>query len=66
MLQNLPFAQQTEKIGWVGISIKSLIEGVAKSEDSEAKNLLKSLLENTTVGSLIGAGASALIGLLSR
>jgi hypothetical protein len=50
----------------VNISIQSLVEEVAKSGDSGAKNLLKSLLENATVGSLIGAGASALIGLLSH
>ena len=48
----------------VNISIKQLVEEVAKSFDPEAKSLLKKLLENSTVGSLIGAGASALLGLL--
>ncbi|MCV5916827.1 hypothetical protein OFN60_25700, partial [Escherichia coli] len=40
------------------------VEEVAKSNDPEAKSLLKQLLENSTVGSVIGAGASALISML--
>lgn len=48
----------------VNISIQQLAEQLAKSQDLEAKGLLKKLLENSTVGSLIGAGASLLIGLL--
>jgi hypothetical protein len=48
----------------VNISIQQLVEALAKSSDPEAKSLLKKLLENSTVGSLIGAGASALIALL--
>ncbi len=48
----------------VNISIQKLAEELAKSSDPEAKGLLKKLLENSTVGSLIGAGASALIGIL--
>lgn len=48
----------------VNISIQQLAEKLAKNADPEAKNLLKKLLANSTVGSLIGAGASALIGLL--
>lgn len=46
------------------ISIQQLAEVLAKSSDQEAKGLLKKLLENSTVGSLIGAGASALITML--
>lgn len=48
----------------VNISIEKLAEELAKSSDPEAKGLLKKLLENSTVGSIIGAGASALIGIL--
>jgi sRNA-binding carbon storage regulator CsrA len=48
----------------VNISIQQLVEEIAKTNDPEAKGLLKKLLENSTVGSLIGVGASALIGLL--
>lgn len=48
----------------INISIQQLVEAIAKSSDPEAKSLLKKLLENSTVGSLIGAGASALLGLL--
>jgi len=50
----------------VNISIQQLVEEIAKSSDPEAKTLLRKLLENSTVGSLIGAGASALIGLLLK
>ena len=46
------------------LHIQEIVEKVAASNDPEAKSLLKSLLENSTVGSLIGAGASALVGLL--
>lgn len=46
------------------ISITELVEKVANSGDPQAKSLLKKLLENSTVASLIGAGASALLGLL--
>ncbi|WP_299668206.1 hypothetical protein [uncultured Psychromonas sp.] len=46
------------------IHFQEIVEKVAASNDPEAKSILKSLLENSTVGSLLGAGASALIGLL--
>ena len=46
------------------VSIKQLVEHVAKSSDEEAKSKLKALLENSTVASLFGAGASKLLGLL--
>lgn len=48
----------------VNISIQSLVEEVVKSGDPVAKGLLKNLFENATVANIIGAGASALIGLL--
>jgi len=46
------------------INIQHLVEHVAKSNDAEAKETLKSLLQNSTVGSLIGAGTSALLNML--
>lgn len=46
------------------ISIKQLVEHVAKGEDKDAKSKLKDLLENATVASLIGAGTTKLLGLL--
>ncbi|WP_322002765.1 hypothetical protein [Marinobacter alexandrii] len=46
------------------VSIKQLVEHVAKSDDKEAKSKLKALLENGTVASLVGAGATTLLGLL--
>lgn len=46
------------------VTIQELAEKVAKSDDPEAKSKLKEFLQNSTVGSLIGAGTSALIGLL--
>ena len=46
------------------ISMQQLVEHVAKSSDPEAKATLKSLLQNSTVASLIGAGAATLLGLL--
>jgi len=48
----------------VNISIKQLADKLAESSDHEAKGLLKKLLENSTVGSLIGVGASAIISML--
>lgn len=48
----------------VNISITELIDKVAKSGDPQAKSILKQLLENSTVASIVGAGASALLGLL--
>jgi sRNA-binding carbon storage regulator CsrA len=48
----------------VTITLTELVEAVAKSEDEEAKSVLEKLLNNSTVGSLIGAGASILLGTL--
>ena len=50
--------------GSVNISITELVEKVANSGDPQAKSMLKQLLENSTVASIVGAGASALLGLL--
>ena len=46
------------------ITINELVERISKSDDPEAKSTLKKLLENSTVGSVIGAGISGLIGIL--
>lgn len=48
----------------VNISITELVEKVAKSGDVQAKSALKQLLENSTVASIVGAGASSLLGML--
>ncbi len=46
------------------ISIQQLTEKIAASDDPEAKSALRKLLENSTVGSLLGAGAGFLLALL--
>lgn len=48
----------------ITINITELVEKVANSGDPQAKSMLKQLLENSTVASIVGAGASALLGLL--
>ncbi|EKN3404397.1 hypothetical protein AB5J03_004414 [Yersinia enterocolitica] len=48
----------------VNVSITELVEKIAKSDDKQAKSMLRQLLENSTVASIVGAGASALLGLL--
>ena len=48
----------------VNISVQNLVEAVAESADQEAKSALRKLLENSTVASIVGAGAAALLGLL--
>lgn len=47
----------------VNISINELVEKVAKSDDQQAKSMLKQLLENNTVASIVGASATALLSL---
>lgn len=48
----------------VNITINELVEKVAKSDDPQAKSMLRQLLENSTVASIVGAGTSTLLGLL--
>lgn len=48
----------------VNISITELVEKVSQSQDPQAKSLLKDLLNNSTVASLVGAGASTLLAML--
>jgi len=45
----------------INITVKELAERVAASNDEEAKGLLRQLLENPIVASIIGAGAAALL-----
>lgn len=47
----------------ITISLETLVKEVLRSGDEDAKGKLRKLLENSTVGSLIGAGASTLLGL---
>ena len=46
------------------INMQQLVEKVAQSNDEEAKGLLKKLLDNSTVASVVGASVSSLISLL--
>ena len=48
----------------ITISLAEVVKQVAASPDPEAKGLLKRLLENSTVAAVVGAGATALLGLL--
>lgn len=48
----------------VTINMQQLVDKVAASHDEEAKSKLKSLLGNSTVASVVGAGVSGLISLL--
>ncbi|NAZ55668.1 hypothetical protein GL177_20435 [Vibrio toranzoniae] len=48
----------------VTINVQELVKKVVESDDEEAKSKLKSLLENSTVASVVGAGISGLISLL--
>ena len=46
------------------ISLQQLVEHVVNNGNSEAKSTLKSLLQNSSIASLVGAGATALLALL--
>lgn len=48
----------------INVSITELVEKVSQSQDPQAKSILKDLLNNSTVASIVGAGASALLALL--
>ncbi len=48
----------------ITISLAEVVRQVASSKDSEAKGLLRQLLENNTVAAVVGAGATTLLGLL--
>lgn len=48
----------------ITISLAEVVKHVAASPDHEAKGLLKKLLENSTVAAVVGAGATAVLGLL--
>lgn len=46
------------------ITISDLVEKVSKTDDQNAKSILKELLNNATVSTLIGIAASSLISML--
>lgn len=48
----------------VSITLQQLVEAVAKSGDEDAKSTLRKVFENSTVASLVGTGAAALLALL--
>ncbi|ECI6921331.1 hypothetical protein CC656_000451 [Salmonella enterica subsp. enterica] len=48
----------------INISITELVDKIANSNDQQAKSMLKQLLGNSTVASIVGAGTTALLGLL--
>ena len=48
----------------LNITVQELVRQVAATGDTEAKGLLRRLLENNSVAALLGAGATALLGLL--
>ncbi|MFJ5367522.1 hypothetical protein ACIPR9_20815 [Pectobacterium punjabense] len=48
----------------VNVNITELAEKISQSGDPQAKSLLKDLLNNSTVASIVGAGASALLAML--
>jgi hypothetical protein len=50
----------------VNITLKELAEKIAVSDDEEAKNLFIKLLENPFVASITGAGATALLTLITK
>lgn len=49
----------------ININVQELAEQVAKSDDTEAKGLLRQLLGNETVSGIIGEGVSTLLGIIS-
>jgi hypothetical protein len=48
----------------VNITLQQLAQEIANSKDPEAKSLLHSLLNNATVGAMLGAGATELLAKL--
>lgn len=48
----------------ITINVSELVDQIAQSDNEEAKSLMKSLLENKLVGSVLGAGVSRLISLI--
>ena len=48
----------------VNISLAEVVRQVAAADDPNAKGLMQQLLENNTVAAIVGAGATALIGVL--
>lgn len=61
---NLQVGNNNSQDNSINIKLSDLVDKISKSNDQDAKSKLRNLLENSTVGSIIGAGASSLLGLL--
>ena len=61
---NIQLGNQNVQIN--DITIHELVRKVAKSGDQEAKSLLKKLLENSTIGSIVGAGVSTFLNIITE
>ncbi|WP_281961501.1 hypothetical protein [Vibrio parahaemolyticus] len=61
---NVQLGNQNHQHNSINITLSNLVEKVASSDDDEAKSKLKEILENSTVASIVGAGASTLLSLL--
>ena len=60
--QNVQVGSHNSQV--VNITLQQLVDSVVKSGDEDAKSKLRVLFENSTVASIVGAGASALLSLL--
>ncbi len=61
---NLQVGNNNNQTSSINLNISDLVAQVAKTDDQDAKRKLKELLQNSTVGSVIGAGVSSLLTLL--
>ncbi|WP_051714008.1 hypothetical protein [Shewanella xiamenensis] len=61
---NLQVGNNNSQDNSVNINLSEFVDKVSKSNDQEAKSKLRELLENSTVGSIVGAGVSSLLNLL--
>jgi hypothetical protein len=60
--QNVQIGSQNTQI--TNLSLAEVVKQVAAQNDAQAKGLLRQLLENSTVSAIVGAGTSALLGML--
>lgn len=61
---NLQVGNNNSQNNSVSIKLSDLVDKVSKSDDQDAKSKLREFLENSTVGSIVGAGVSSLLNLL--
>jgi hypothetical protein len=59
--QHLQIGHGNHQTTNINITLEHFVHAIAASPDSEAKGLIKRLLDNATVGALIGAGATELL-----